>query len=123
MFIAHEIRENVDIEDVDAFITLDYEGRFLRRKMLRTDEGEVFLVELSETASLSSEDGLLLNDGRLIGILPKPEKLFKVRHDNLARIAWHIGNRHTPCQMEDDFLLIKEDHVIEKNAPSTELYT
>jgi urease accessory protein len=30
----------------------------------------------------------------------------------LHRIAWHIGNRHTPCQIEADRLLIQRDHVI-----------
>jgi urease accessory protein len=31
----------------------------------------------------------------------------------LARLAWHIGNRHTPCQVEADRLLIQRDHVLE----------
>ena len=31
---------------------------------------------------------------------------------DLPRIAWHIGNRHTPCQIESDRLLIQRDHVI-----------
>ena len=38
---------------------------------------------------------------------------FKIKHTDLPRIAWHIGNRHTPCQFEHDHLLIQEDHVIE----------
>ena len=39
--------------------------------------------------------------------------MLKVKHTNLPRIAWHIGNRHTPCQVERDHLLIQEDHVME----------
>ena len=78
-----------------------------------TDSGEAFLVELPETISLSAADGFILEDGRIIAIQPKPEALLKVTHNHLSRIAWHIGNRHTPCQIEQDYLLIQKDHVLE----------
>ncbi len=29
-----------------------------------------------------------------------------------ARIAWHLGNRHLPTQIDHDRLLIRDDHVI-----------
>ena len=40
------------------------------------------------------------------------EPLLEVTGADLARIAWHIGNRHTPCQIEADRLLIQRDHVM-----------
>ena len=113
MLIAQEIRDNIDINSADGVITLDYEGRFLRRKRLTTDSGEAFLVELPETMSLSSTDGFVLEDGRIIAIQPKAEPLLKVTHSHLPRIAWHIGNRHTPCQIGKDYILIQQDHVLE----------
>ena len=113
MQIAQKIIHNVDHTAAFAVVTLDYEGRFLRRKRLVTDSGEPFLVELSETVSLSPTDGFLLDDNRVVAIKAKPESLLKVKHENLPRIAWHIGNRHTPCQVERDHLLIQEDHVME----------
>ena len=113
MHIAQEIIHNIDAISADGFITLDYEGRFLRRKRLVTDEGEAFLVELPETVSLSATDGFILDDRRIIAIRPKPEPLLKITHNHLPRIAWHIGNRHTPCQIEQHYLLIQQDHVIE----------
>ena len=113
MKIAQEIIHNVNHETAFAYVTLDYEGRFLRRKRLVTNTGESFLVELPETVSLSSTDGFLLDDNRVIAIKAKPEMLVKVKHSNLPRIAWHIGNRHAPCQVGCDHLLIKEDHVME----------
>ena len=113
MLIAQEIRNNIDINFADGVITLDYEGRFLRRKRLTTDSGEAFLVELPETMSLSSTDGFVLEDGRIIAIQLKSEPLLKVTHSHLPRIAWHIGNRHTPCQIGKDYILIQQDHVLE----------
>ena len=113
MNIAHEIITNIKADHIDDFIDLDYEGRFLRRKKLLSNKGEEFLVELPEAYSLSENDSFLLDDGRVIGINLKPEPLLKITHSNLPRIAWHIGNRHTPCQIRTNFLLIREDHVLE----------
>ena len=113
MQISQKRVHNVDASNADDVITLDYDGRFLRRKRLVTDSGEAFLVELPETISLSATDGFELEDGRIIAIKPKEEPLLKVSHSHLARIAWHIGNRHTPCQIDMDFLLIQQDHVLE----------
>ena len=93
-------------------ISLDYEGRFLRRKMLETDEGQSFLVDLAQTTSLDHGGVLVLEDGREIAIVAAPEALLEVTGHDLVRIAWHIGNRHTPCQIEADRVLIQRDHVI-----------
>ncbi|MES0827727.1 urease accessory protein UreE [Ruegeria sp. SCP11] len=95
-----------------AQVSLDYDGRFLRRKMLATDDGEAFLVDLAQTKSLDHGGILVLEDGREIEIIAAPEDLLEVTGDNLLRLAWHIGNRHTPCQIEEDRLLIQHDHVI-----------
>jgi urease accessory protein len=92
-------------------LTLTYEDRFLRRKRLVTDQGEAIVLDLAETTSLDHGDALQLEDGRRVAIFAAPEPLIAVR-GNLTRLAWHIGNRHTPCQIEADRLLIREDHVL-----------
>ncbi len=40
------------------------------------------------------------------------EPLIEITGPDLPRLAWHIGNRHMPCQIEPDRLLIQRDHVI-----------
>ena len=92
-------------------LTLDYEARFLRRKKLHTDAGAEVLVDLAETVSLNQGDALQADDGTLIGIAAAPEPLLQVTGD-LTRLAWHIGNRHTPCQIEAARLLIRDDAVL-----------
>jgi urease accessory protein len=94
-------------------VVLDYDARFLRRKRLVTVHDEGFLVNLAETTSLEARDLLELDDGRLIEVLPAEEPLLVISGPDLARYAWHIGNRHTPCQIEADRLLIRQDHVLE----------
>ena len=93
-------------------VTLDYDARFFRRKGLMTDGGLRILADLAQTISLDEGDALQLEDGRLIGIRAAPEPLLKVTGPDLPRLAWHIGNRHTPCQIETGALFIREDRVI-----------
>ncbi len=93
-------------------LSLTYEDRFLRRKVLTCDSGEQILIDLSQTTSLDHGGALVLEDGREVLIQAAPEALLEVTSDDLTRIAWHIGNRHTPCQVEPDRLLIQVDHVI-----------
>lgn len=93
-------------------VVLDYEGRFLRRKRLVSRAGLSFLVDLPETVSLDPGDAFLLEDGRLIGVDAAMEPCLRVE-GSLPRLAWHIGNRHTPCQIAEDHLLIRADHVLD----------
>lgn len=92
--------------------TLDYDGRFLRRKRLVTQGGTAFVVDLAHTTSLDHGDALELTDGTLVQIEAAPEELLAISGAALARVAWHIGNRHTPCQVEPERLLIQRDAVI-----------
>ena len=93
-------------------VTLTYDERFLRRKRLVTVHDVSFMVNLAETLSLNHGDCFELDDGRRIEVIAAEEPVVVVTGD-LARLAWHIGNRHTPCQIETERLLIRQDHVIE----------
>ncbi|MCX7288121.1 MAG: urease accessory protein UreE [Rhodobacterales bacterium] len=94
-----------------ARVVLGYEDRFLRRKRLTTAGGEAFLVDLPETSNLLAGDAFELSDGRLVEIAAATEPVLVVKGD-LVRLAWHVGNRHTPCQIEGDRLVIRADHVL-----------
>lgn len=93
-------------------VTLDHDARFLRRKRLQTVHDEGFLVSLIETVSVNHGDAFVLDDGRLIEVVAAEEPVLIVTGD-LARLAWHIGNRHTPCQIEAGRLVIRADPVLE----------
>jgi len=97
---------------ISDHVTLDYEARFLRRKLLTTDQGQPLLVDLTQVTSLDQGGALQVTDGRLVGVRAAPEPLLQVTGPDLPRLAWHIGNRHTPCQIEAARLLIQRDHVI-----------
>lgn len=106
---AHTITHS---HEGDDHITLTYDDRFLRRKVLTTAAGTRFLVDLEHTASLGAHDAFVLDDGRTVLVCPAAEPLLEITGQGLTRLAWHIGNRHTPAQIEADRLLIQDDHVI-----------
>ena len=80
--------------------------------MLATVDDQKFLVDLEHTESLNHGDAFQLADGSLIEVQAATEALLEVTGKDLVRLAWHIGNRHTPCQIEEGRLLIQHDHVI-----------
>jgi urease accessory protein len=65
---------------------------------------------------LRDGDGLVLEDGAIVRVAGKPEPLVEIAAAtprDLARLAWHIGNRHTDMQVIGDTLRIRRDHVLE----------
>lgn len=91
---------------------LSYEDRFFRRRKLTVQDGWALVADFEQTTSLDHGDALELTDGRLVEIRAAPEALLAVTGPNLTRLAWHIGNRHTPCQIDAGRLLIRDDPVI-----------
>jgi urease accessory protein len=110
--IAQSIRPVGTWSGAAEVCALDYTERFIRRKRLETARGTVFLVDLAQTTSLNHGDALVLNTGALIEIAAAYEALYQVTGPDMVRLAWHVGNRHTPCQLNSDYLLIQADPVI-----------
>ncbi|MFO1105537.1 MAG: urease accessory protein UreE [Amaricoccus sp.] len=95
-------------------VVLDYEGRFLRRKTLTTAGGTPLFVDLAETLSLADGDAFVTETGARIEVEAAAEPLLEIHGSPhaLARLAWHIGNRHMPAQIEPSRILIQENHVM-----------
>ena len=112
--LAQTVRRAGDWRGVAEIVTLDYDTRFLRRKRLATDTGRPFVVDLEKTTSLEDGDALELDDGSRVVIRAAEEDVLVVTGKSIPRLAWHIGNRHTPCQIDTDRLLIQRDPVIRR---------
>ena len=105
----------VKAEKVVDSVTLDHEGRHRRRVTLTGDGGLAFLLDLDKAVILNDGDALKLEDGQLVRIVAAPQPLLEIRAENplrLLRLAWHIGNRHTPAEITADAIYIEEDHVL-----------
>lgn len=108
---AHAIRRAPLAGPVHDLVTLNYHERLIRRKRLVTAHDESFVVDLAETVSLDHGDGFELTDGRLVQVIAAAEALMQVTGD-LPRLAWHIGNRHAPCQITPTALILQRDKVL-----------
>jgi urease accessory protein len=105
----------VKAERVSDSVTLDHEHRLRRRIRLTSDGDLEFMLDLDKASGLDDGDALKLEDGRLILVKAAPQKLLEIRAENplrLVRIAWHIGNRHTPAEITAGAIYIEEDHVL-----------
>jgi urease accessory protein len=96
--------------------TLAHDDRHRRRLRLATDSGAPFLLDLPEARLLRDGDLLALDDGRLVLVRAAPEPVLEVAAEGptaLARLAWHLGNRHTPVEvLADGRLRLRADHVL-----------
>src|SRR5690606_25033004 len=106
-------RPAVKAERVVDTVTLAHDDRHRRRVTLTADGGLSFLLDLEKATVLDDGDALKLEDGRLVVVRAAPEKLLEIRAESpvrLLRVAWHIGNRHTPAEITADAIYIAEDH-------------
>src|SRR5580658_2488618 len=101
---------------VDA-VALDAHDRHRRRVVLSAERGTRFLLDLPQATALRDGDGLVLDDGAIVLIVGRPEPLVEISAADahaLARLAWHIGNRHIDVEIAGERLRIRRDHVIEE---------
>ena len=96
-------------------VLIDFDRRHRRRILLATEGGSEVLLDLPQAARLRHGDGLVLDDGGVVEVRAKPERLLEIHaHEEgeLVRIAWHLGNRHLAVQIAGERLRVRADHVI-----------
>ena len=99
-------------------VTLAWEDRHRRRIRLADDAGAPFLLDLDRAVTLSDGDGLALDGHGIVRVRAAPQPVLDVACRSAAeaaRLAWHLGNRHTPIQvLADGTLRLLYDHVLEE---------
>lgn len=96
-------------------ITLVRDERYRRRVAMTADCGFEFLLDLAEATYLADGSGLQLEGGEIVQVIAAAEPLIEIRAETpeqLMKIAWHIGNRHTPAEIAGEALYIQPDHVL-----------
>jgi urease accessory protein len=96
-------------------IELAFEQRERSRFRATLLSGEEIGVDLPPGTLIRHGDRLRLADGRVVAVEAAREHLLEVHaHDavGLARIAYHVGNRHVPLQIGDGWLRLLPDHVL-----------
>lgn len=97
-------------------VALDADERHRRRIVLTGERGTRFLLDLAHATVLRDGDGLVLEDGSIVRVAGKREALVEITAaspQELARFAWHIGNRHIEVEVGEGCLRIRRDCVLE----------
>jgi urease accessory protein len=96
-------------------VRLTFDERNRRRLRYVAIGGTEFVLDLPRTTVMHDGDGLKLDNGQFIAVEAAPEALAEVTAPDLRtllRLAWHIGNRHLPAELQPTRILIRDDHVI-----------
>jgi urease accessory protein len=97
-------------------LELDFSYRTKSRLRARLVSGEEVGLFLPRGTVLRGGQKLKARDGRIVEVVAAPEELIEVRCSDpfeLARAAYHLGNRHVAVELGDGYLRIRADHVLE----------
>ena len=99
----------------DGCVSLAFDDRHRRRLRLETTAGEPVLLDLPRAVAMAEGDGLRCAGGAWVAVAARPEPVLRITAETpelAARLAWHLGNRHTPAEIRADAILIRPDHVL-----------
>lgn len=119
-----KIYERLDVQNDDASIaeneatlTLPFELRQKSRLKATLDNRTEVGLMLPRGGLLRGGDLLRAEDGTVVKVIAANESVSKVTHDDplmRARACYHLGNRHVPLQITQDYICYTHDHVLDE---------
>jgi urease accessory protein len=97
-------------------LILSSEQRRVQAAHLTGVNGTAIGLMLPEPVVLRAGDLLELDDGSAVEIVIAPEPLVEIRGNDLthlARLAWHLGDRHVAVQILSNRLRMRRDAALE----------
>lgn len=95
-------------------VELPFDRRQKSRQLAKLVSGEQVGLVVDRGRIMRGGDVVKTVDGRDVQIVAAKEKLAHIEAGDLARVAYHLGNRHVPVQVGNGFLRIAQDHVLEE---------
>ena len=95
---------------------LPYERRQRSRLRATLESGVEVAIELERGTALRHGDKLKAADGTIVEVAAAPESVSVVSSNvplQLARAAYHLGNRHVALQIREGELTYLHDHVLD----------
>ncbi len=102
---------------VGATLTLPFEERQKSRLRTKLDDGKEAALLLPRGTVLRQGDLLKADNGLVIEVHAAMEEVTTARTKDfhtLARACYHLGNRHIPLQIGDNWLRYLHDHVLDE---------
>jgi urease accessory protein len=123
-FITFNERLDIPLDkssNADTTLTLPFDLRQKSRLRVTLDDGREAGLMLSRGHILRGGDCLRAEDGTIVSITAAAEPVTTVTHthpNELARAAYHLGNRHVALQVGDGWLRYLADHVLDDMVTS-----
>ena len=100
-------------------IELDWDVRQKSRFAATDSAGRELGIFLPRGTLVRGGDVLVAEDGSMVRVVAAPQPVLVITHCknhgtpfDLARAAYHLGNRHVPIELQPDHLKIEPDHVL-----------
>lgn len=97
-------------------LTLPYDARKRSRQRVCLDDGREAAIMLPRGTLLRDGDRLRLSQSETVVVKAAAETVSTVTASDLvqlARVAYHLGNRHVPLQVGEGWLRYQHDHVLD----------
>jgi urease accessory protein len=114
--IRHFTERVAGAKAADLVAELDFDDRQRAQGRAITTSGEAVGIFIERGSSLKHGDHLRSVDGAILRIEAKPEQLSVVaaaQPRDLARAAYHLGNRHVRLEIGLTFVAYQADHVLD----------
>lgn len=108
-------------QDYTQSLTLAFELRQKARLKTKSDSGEDIGLMLPRGQILRGGDCLRTDEGIVAKVIAAKEKVSIATSNNkllLAKASYHLGNRHMPLQIEEEYLVYLRDHVLDEMVRS-----
>jgi urease accessory protein len=112
--LIEKLNETVNFS---ATLTLPFDQRQKSRLRAKLDNGEEVGLMLPRGSVLRGGDCLCAEDGTVIQVQAAAESVTTAKTQNptlLARACYHLGNRHIPLQVGNQWLRYLHDHVLDE---------
>ncbi|MBV7296512.1 urease accessory protein UreE [Enterovibrio paralichthyis] len=98
-------------------VHLPIDARIKSRLRITLDDGREAGLFLPRGNTLRSGDVLKAESGEEVRVIAADEKVSTAHAEDgvlLARLAYHLGNRHVPLQVGDWWVRYQHDHVLDE---------
>jgi urease accessory protein len=102
--------------DTDLTLELTIDQRIRSRLRVTLSNGTEAGLDLPRGEILRGGEQLTNDDGLVVTVLAAAEPLSVVRTDDpllKSRICYHLGNRHVPLEINDQYVSYQHDHVLD----------
>ncbi|MGD9356153.1 MAG: urease accessory protein UreE [Chromatiales bacterium] len=112
-----KLTQKIDSGTASLSVTLPLDLRIKSRIKVTLDDGSEAGLFMPRGSILRDGDLVSSSDGTIVEVRAAPETVSTATCSDphlLARVCYHLGNRHVPLQIEPGFVRYQHDHVLDE---------